>query len=312
MTLDNIVHEIRDFINNPRIHYWLIKDKNKFNQMCSSLDIIGDTVLAIEAYVSKKGKELVGQRYLEIYGLLQALQLQQDAVIHLAEALGLPISIKDFPNLSKIRDIRNRSVGHPTKKDRPKPTSYHFISRITLGKEGFKLESFINGDAYFEDILALQLIVEQKSDITAILTIIKTELMKRDKEHKLMFKSEKLEFIFTDNNLGHAFEKLNECFRGINYVPGFDSAGLETINKVLNMFQEALKKRDIHLETYDVIKYTYKDLEYPLAQLKLYINRQQCDISNKKEAHIYLTFVSNKVDYLKDVAKEIDAEYSVG
>jgi hypothetical protein len=47
------------------------------------------------------------------YGFLQALYIQQDAVLTLSHAVGLRWHPNDDPILRKIRDIRNRLTGHP-------------------------------------------------------------------------------------------------------------------------------------------------------------------------------------------------------
>lgn len=58
----------------------------------------------------------VSARDLYIYGLLQALFLQQDAANGISTALlGKKIDFKqEYPSLFEIREIRNDTVGHPT------------------------------------------------------------------------------------------------------------------------------------------------------------------------------------------------------
>ncbi len=66
--------------------------------------------------------------------------VQQDAISHLAEALG--IEYTPDPLLARIREIRNSSIGHPTK--RKGGVEFNFISRITMNKSGFQLKRFFN------------------------------------------------------------------------------------------------------------------------------------------------------------------------
>ena len=51
-----------------------------------------------------------------VYGLLQAMIVQQDAIGHLEEAIEIkkPNLDKEYPGLLKIRKIRVETVGHPT------------------------------------------------------------------------------------------------------------------------------------------------------------------------------------------------------
>ncbi len=78
--------KIRDIINRPTQKFNLLKDLAVHSQLCSSLDTIEDSDLAIEAYVNKSTKD-TGNQYLRLYGVLQALILQQDAVKHLSESV---------------------------------------------------------------------------------------------------------------------------------------------------------------------------------------------------------------------------------
>ncbi|MBM3475578.1 MAG: hypothetical protein FJX75_20120 [Armatimonadetes bacterium] len=106
------------------------------------MDAIEDTEMAIEAYESRHCGTGKGALYVATYGLLQAMVVQQDAARHLLTALGEDVDLPSLPQLVKVRDIRNRAVGHPTKRDRQRAASYHFISRDSLSYEGFELTSW--------------------------------------------------------------------------------------------------------------------------------------------------------------------------
>ena len=97
------------------------EDPDNWDRICSSSDIINDTIRAIESYVkSDYPDEDIGLQYIFIYGLLQALYLQQDAVKKLFEVLH-----KCYPQdqkflyepsneLKEVRRLRNETTGHPT------------------------------------------------------------------------------------------------------------------------------------------------------------------------------------------------------
>jgi len=120
------IQRIRNFIDEPRRQYVLSKNRALWSQCWSCLDVIEDSELAVVAYSAGEFGTSVGARYLAVYGLLQALFLQQDAVINLCESLGLPETIDNHLRLKEIREIRSDSIGHPTKRSRKKgqPTSY--------------------------------------------------------------------------------------------------------------------------------------------------------------------------------------------
>jgi len=147
-------------------------------QLCTSMDVIGDTELAIDAYRVNDYKDN-GMLYLAIYGLLQALFLQQDAAVNLCEVLNVKVNIWEYEKLKEIRTIRNNSVGHPTKINatKAKPATYAFISRITMTKEGFQLiTENANQKAVFTNVNIPQLIEEQNVYIKEIIRIATNKL----------------------------------------------------------------------------------------------------------------------------------------
>ncbi len=80
-----------------------------------------------------------GNKYMYVYGTLQALIVQQDAVKNLTESLKIPYTPDQ--KLKDIRDIRNDSVGHPTKRGGGTGSAFNFISRITINNQGFNYKA---------------------------------------------------------------------------------------------------------------------------------------------------------------------------
>jgi hypothetical protein len=314
--MEEQINAIRDFINNPRRQYRLLKNEPLWFQLCSSLDVIGDTQLAIDSYGAGEFGGSHGARYLAVYGLLQALFVQQHAVRDLCESLGIPQTIGNYPKLKDIAEIRNDSVGHPTKRDRRRPTSYHFMVRMTLRPEGFDLHSRY-ADGRFEStrVRTPDLIADQRRYVDAILDAVVRQLEDEDAAHKERFKMEKLAELFPPT-LGYYFEKISAAAAGDD-SPAMGAAGLQGVRAALQAFEEALLRRDLALDTYDCIKHTYKHpyggLEYPLAQLEGFFatleSGQQPSI-DQQAAYIFAWFVKGKVDDLRGMAQEIDTDYS--
>lgn len=114
-TIGKLISQIRCLTNNPWVKYVLMQDMVRWHMLCSSLDVIGDIECAISFYDQQSHLfECDGSRYILIYGILQGLVVQQDAVSNLCEALGICYDID--PELKNIREIRNDSIGHPTKR----------------------------------------------------------------------------------------------------------------------------------------------------------------------------------------------------
>lgn len=305
------VQKIHDFAIKSIARDTLLPKGTPRSQLKSCLDAIGDSELAIAAYSAGEFGVSDGVRYLAVYGLLQALFIQQDAVRYLCESLGMPNPLNNYPRLKEIREIRNASIGHPTKKDRPKPTSYHFISRPTLRRSGFQLLSILSeGNFRFEDVSIPDLVADQRTNLSEILTSVIGKLEHDEKAHKEKFMMEKLASFFPAT-LDYYFEKVREgtTKTTIEHVAPA-AVGLYGIKKALQNFREALAKRGV---TYDSINYVCELLEYPLAELEAFFqNVRKCEKLNinEKTAFIFAFFLQKQFDELISMAKEVDEDYS--
>ncbi len=180
---------MRSWANEPRVSRRLRSQLARWNQLNSSLDTIEHTELAVQAYASHNGDLQQGERFLAIYGLLQALVLQQDAVCHLDEALGGPGNavVRDH-GLQEIRSIRNYSVGHPTKADRNDTISHHKIARAELGR-GFELVSaFDDGRRQFTYVSLANLMRKQRTGLARIMRKMVKELQQADLRKPVVLK----------------------------------------------------------------------------------------------------------------------------
>ncbi len=305
---------IREFINETRRQHVLLKNKDLWSQLCSCLDVIEDSQLAIDAYSAVELGKSDGANYLTLYGLLQALFLQQDAAINLCESLKIPQTIDNYPRLKEIREIRNDSIGHPTKRNRrkDKSTSYHFISRPSLCSNSFTLLScYGEGKNEFRDITISNLIADQKDHIYRILEQIINKLEYEEKAHKEKFRMEKLVSVFP-SHLHYDLSKLREGTRKNERAPQGEIS-VPIIRRTLLNFQQALAKRGIELDTYDSIKYLYEVIEYPLHELEVFfqcVNRAKELNIDEKAAYIFADFVTRKIEELIQIAEEIDKDYS--
>lgn len=310
-TVSQQEQKIRDLINEPRKQHDLIKDLGLWSQLCACLDVIGDTELAIASYRAKKPDADMGTRYLAVYGLLQALFLQQDALFNLCKSLSISDSINNYPKLKEIRETRNMTIGHPTKLNRNKKISYHFISRITLNMKGFTLLSNDDtGQQIISNISISELIAEQSKYASLILESIINMLEQEEKSHKEQFKMEKLASIFQTST--YYFEKVSD---GINKEEKLElgAVNFQMIKKLLETFQSSLKKRGIELDTYDAVKYAYDLLTYPMQRLETMFQLMQKGEKpniDKETAYIFIFFVKEHIKQLEDFAEEIDKEYA--
>ena len=304
--ISQLESEIRDFINNPRKQCELLKNPAAFNKLTSSLDVVGDTELAIDAFLEKDWPDDDGSKYLILYGLLQSLFIQQDAVKHLSEALDIEYSLD--PLLNDIREIRHDSIGHPTKRGRgDQENAYNFIARISMSRNGLMLmKTFPDGSApQFINANLPSLITKQRDKLAVVMSGIIDILKKEELEHKKMFKDEKLKDIFPPV-ISYYFQKISEAIYGARDL---GLMHLKLVNGCIERFRDALEKRGI-LEAYYSVTYNINLINYPIHELMNFFEDPEKSKLNENDAYIFKFFVEQNIETLIQIAKEIDEDYA--
>jgi len=141
--------EIRNVINHCCYVRNCLQEKSSvWNQVCACLDVIEDSMLAAEDYLEKEELSACTQGYIYIYGVLQALFIQQDALNHIVTAINSTFKsdvekVTDNNRIREIRELRNDVVGHPTKRNKKgEPERYLMLNRHTISKQGFEILFF--------------------------------------------------------------------------------------------------------------------------------------------------------------------------
>ena len=303
-TISELEQQIRDLINDARKQHVLLKNSANWNQICSSLDVIGDTELAFEAYDKAPPTDDAGAIYILVYGVLQALVLQQDAVRHLVEALGL--NYESGPLLPEVREVRNASVGHPTK--RFGLVRSHLISRISMTKTGFNLIT-LYADQYprqFKGVNLPELVATQRSQLRTSLNQVVALLQKEEAEHKAMFKDDKIAAAFPPTT-DYYFAKIYESIPA-SKPSEYGRLHVELIVEAIERFEAKLAERGV-AEAYDSVKYHLDLVSYPLQQLKLYFDHCEPSKLNERDAYIFVHFTQDEINTLRSMAAEIDESY---
>lgn len=306
-SIDELEQQIRDFINSPRKRYTILQDNAAWNMLCSCLDTIEDTELAIGAYEKASNPKAVAYTYLLVYGLLQALFIQQDAVDNLCKAL----CVDYVPDkvLKEIRKIRNDSTGHPTKRGKGKGQAFNFIGRTSLTIKGFDLmTTYPDNEPYlFRHINIGSLINDQRKSMQKVLTEVLRSLKEEEANHKAKYRSQKLENVFP-STLGYYFAKIGGAIRGSEPV-NFGAMHIDLVAGVIKAFKDRLEERGI-LKAYDPVIDLLKLIEYPIKELTAYFADATSSTINAKGAHIFTFFVDKHIEELKCMAREIDEEYN--
>jgi hypothetical protein len=306
--ISELEEQIREFINNPRKEYVLLQNTTSWNMLCSCLDLIGDTELAIAAYHQTLDPADEGGSYLLVYGILQTLFLQQDAVRNLCEAL--KIDYAPDPSLEEIREIRNDSAGHPSKRGGGAGKAFNFISRMTLNKYGFELMTTFpdKRSPLFRHVNIPSLIESQQNTLADAMKQVIERLKAEEVEYKAMFKSDRLQDAFPPV-LHYYFEKIFEAIHG-DKPAEFGAMHVKLISETIEALKEKLKKRGV-LGAYDSITYLLDLLAYPISELSNYFSSPGSSGLNSKSGYIFTFFIQKHLDELKEIAKEIDEDYEL-
>ena len=260
--------------------------------------------MAFEDYEKPRPADSGGTIYILVYGVLQALVLQQDAVRHLVEALGL--RSEPDPVLQAVRDVRNASIGHPTK--RLRPARSHFISRISMTKTGFNLMTFYadHDRPQLQWVNLPELIATQRFQLRKSLNQVVALLEKEEREHKAMFKDDKMAAAFTLNT-NYYFQKIYESIPA-SKSSDYGRIHVELIVEAVERFKAKLAERGL-AEADDSVKYHLDLVSYPLQELMLYFDRSGPSKLNERDAYIFVHFTQGEINRLRNMAVEIDESY---
>jgi hypothetical protein len=242
-------------------------------------------------------------QHIIVYGILQILFVQQDAVTNLADALG--ITYEPDSLLKEIRDIRNDSIGHPTKRGYGDGKKFNFISRPTLKKTGFKLMSTYPDDRppTFRDVKISDLIETQRHKLKSFLAEIVSQLEQEDMERREKLSDCLLQDVFPQT-LRYHISKVGEAIYGTR--PAVVSlVDLEQLEKTVQGFETRLDERG-ESGAYPEVDRTLGLIRYALQRLRAYIDNNGEISMTDDDAYIYFSFMSDRFNELKEYAKEID------
>lgn len=279
----------------------LISNLDDWNQICSSLDVIGDTILSIRDYIDMEYPEKIGLQYICTYGILQALFIQQDAIRQLSLVFKLDYEIGEI--LSNIRKLRNASIGHPTNNNEKKIKYFNYISRMSLSKKGFSLHrSSKNNRMEIINVNLLEMLYEQLKEVKIKYRYISDKLDEVDLMHKEKYKNKLISDLF-HSGMSYQFEKIGEGLRDINSNREFGNSILLSLEKTFIDFKELIEERN---EMNEYIQYDLKEYFFAIEKLKnCFLNRNMEEF----EINIYFYYLKDNCNHFIKIANEIDCEY---
>jgi hypothetical protein len=300
-TMRELSRWIRNYGHDARQMPRLLADRFIWHQVWTAMDVIDDVDSAMTAYLDHEFPDDIGEKYLRLYGALQGLFIQQDALLDLIRAIhpAKDICLNDV--LKDIREARNASVGHPTQMKRKGVLSAHGIVQNSMCKDGFELFSYVEKDGdMFQYVPVQELIEKQRVEAARILSEVVENLREQEEVHRAQFREVKLMEVFSQ--VSYAFEKISD--------PVLGSWAVEHLRKSLDEFAKLLKARGLSIDSYDSIEYLYNQMEHPLTELTKFVRREPSEITSNKGAVVFATALQSYFNELWQIAGEIDQEYA--
>jgi hypothetical protein len=303
-SINELTDAVRKHINTHRYQSTLLDDSRLWNQICSSLDVIGDSLFAIESYTSEDYPDDTGLKYIYTYGLLQALFLMQDALRHLSEAFNIQFELTS--TLKEIRNFRNASIGHPTKQDQKGQRYYNYISRISMSKGGFDLmRSTGDREHSFVHVDIAKACSDQLDGIIEAYRKITEKLEEIDQMHKEKFKDTPMSDVF-HSAMGYFFEKISQGIHAHSYGDReFGHTHVRLVKETYEKFKSSLQDRN---ELHEYTEYDLNEYFHALGKLDEYLSGGEKSME-EADARIYLSYLRHEHEHFVAIAKEIDEDY---
>jgi hypothetical protein len=263
---------------------------------------VKDTQKAIEQY---KGREA---SYLETYGVLQALYVQQNSVVSLELSLGLEKpDYNNYPLLKEIRQIRVDSIGHPTDSSVENGLeNYTSIYEIETGHNFSYITHSANGveitNINLDNIIQAQedLLVKEISRVLSKIDEIETN-------HRAQFGENLLSEILkgTQYNI-QVLDSSEDCREHAKL--NFEELK-ESYDEFKKKYQEMFGKKSLSdgIQNPGIID-VINEIEERLLRIEEIIMTK--DPNEFTELDVYVESIDKRFSDLREMAKEVDEEFS--
>lgn len=160
---EDLIKQLRDLIKYESFR----DDIAKWLRLTASLNVLTDSTWAVKYYCSAVFPEDGGGKYLYIFGLLQALYLQQNTISGIFCSLfGKGINFKiEYPDVYEVRDLRNDVAGHPEDADYGK--SFVYLIQTSLEKDSFAYNKILPDHASVPKLEGIGVDVVTKIEIVS-------------------------------------------------------------------------------------------------------------------------------------------------
>lgn len=117
-------------------YFFASGNEDDFAAYYTTMVLLRETSQAVLAHRTKDFSDDPAQAFIEFWGIMQAVSIQQDALGELYQVIcGEKPGLEGFPFWREIREKRKDLAGHPAKRD---PTKKHGVRRSFFEAHGIK------------------------------------------------------------------------------------------------------------------------------------------------------------------------------
>lgn len=163
--------------------FFAAAQEERYAAYYTNMYLLQDTTESLMVHRTKGFSSGPFDAYIEFWGVMQALFIQQDSISELHEAVtGSPLQTNNLTSWQSLRSVRNICAGHPAKKDRPKtsPISRTFMGRGFGGYSAITYEQSQSGGSISHPTVDLGVLIdsyatEAEAQLVAVLQSMKRQ-----------------------------------------------------------------------------------------------------------------------------------------
>lgn len=143
--------------------FFAAAQEERYAAYYTSMYLLQDTTESLMVHRSKGFSSDPFEAYIEFWGVMQALFIQQDSVSELYEVvIGNALDARNLTSWQALRTLRNTCAGHPAKKDRPKtsPLLRTFMGRNFGNYSAITYEQWQSPDGISHPVVDLGALID--------------------------------------------------------------------------------------------------------------------------------------------------------
>ncbi len=280
---------------------------------CAAADAFDDANLAVRAFQLSDIQQDIGQRYLQVYGVLQAAYLQQHALMRLYDACGL--GRLDLPDgMSKLREVRNRAISHPAPPSKGNPASKGntatFVVRAFLDGGNLTLHEYSNdGNFISKAIDIITLLRKHSIEASDILVSISDSLLEAERETRFAILKKGDVAALLPHTWRYLLGKCHEASSSLDHArASWAKSGIPSLQDMISHVEHGLSERTLP----SIDDWHIKRARDGLERLDILLDELAQGLDRSLDIAAFTTLVEQQFKHISEVLHEIDKDLRAG